>query len=619
MKKISRILIVLFIIISGIYAKATTVNAAASNGDLINGKYVDGPYYVMHEKSNGSHMWGKSQFLIRSTDGQFVYCVQPFVSIKENNSYDVATEDIASILKLSQESWDKIAKIAYYGYKYNFNGYDHTSEKWYAATQMLIWKIADPSIESYFTDTNKGKRNDSILEKEQQEIMKLVDNHLLLPQFDNLPDTISVNQTITITDKRNVLENFSIDNVQNASVHKDANSLTIKAENVGSVSFNICNMGNIYGNPIQLYYAVDSQNAIRRGDLDPIIMKINFKVNSQGKIQIYKSGQNLNLSNGSFYYDKKNLENIKFIIKANEDIYSVDGTYKYYSKNDVVDEIITNKDGYAVTKLLPLGKYIVEESETQNGYILDKSKYEVELVEDEEKSSIVYADISLFNYLKKGKLEFTKTDLTTGKVIPNTKIEIYTYNDELIYSGLTDVNGKVIIDNLPVGKFYIIEKNPASGYKINDEKVYFEITEDGEIVKANMTNEKIKSTIKIHKIDEDNNSLKGVLIGIYDLNDNLIYSGLTDDEGYLEYELEYGRYYFQEISPLKGYELNTEKVFFEITKDGDYIQYTLINKFKPIKVPITELNDNSLLFNFAFIVFTILGCLICKKIKYENQ
>ena len=44
-------------------------------------------------------------------------------SIKENNSYDVATEDIASILKLSQESWDKIAKIAYYGYKYNFNGY----------------------------------------------------------------------------------------------------------------------------------------------------------------------------------------------------------------------------------------------------------------------------------------------------------------------------------------------------------------------------------------------------------------------------------------------------------------------------------------------------------------
>ena len=348
-------------------------------------------------------------------------------------------------------------------------------------------------------------------------------------------------------------------------------------------------------------------------------MKINFKVNSQGKIQIYKSGQNLNLSNGSFYYDKKNLENIKFIIKANEDIYSVDGTYKYYSKNDVVDEIITNKDGYAVTKLLPLGKYIVEESETQNGYILDKSKYEVELVEDDEKSSIVYADISLFNYLKKGKLEFTKTDLTTGKVIPNTKIEIYTYNDELIYSGLTDVNGKVIIDNLFVGKFYIIEKDPASGYKINDEKVYFEITEDGEIVKANMTNEKIKSTIKIHKIDEDNNSLKGVLIGIYDLNDNLIYSGLTDDEGYLEYELEYGRYYFQEISPLKGYELNTEKVFFEITKDGDYIQYTLINKFKPIKVPITELNDNSLLFNFAFIVFTILGCLICKKIKYENQ
>ena len=39
---------------------------------------------------------------------------------------------------------------------------------------------------------------------------------------------------------------------------------------------------------------------------------------------------------------------------------------------------------------------------------------------------------------------------------------------------------------------YIIEKMPSTGYQITDEKIYFEITSDGEVIKAHMTNEKIK-------------------------------------------------------------------------------------------------------------------------------
>ena len=56
---------------------------------------------------------------------------------------------------------------------------------------------------------------------------------------------------------------------------------------------------------------------------------------------------------------------------------------------------------------------------------------------------------------------------------------------------ITQEDGKIVVDNLFVGKFYIIEKNPASGYQYSEEKVFFEIKENGEIVKANMTNEQI--------------------------------------------------------------------------------------------------------------------------------
>ena len=67
----------------------------------------------------------------------------------------------------------------------------------------------------------------------------------------------------------------------------------------------------------------------------------------------------------------------------------------------------------------------------------------------------------------------------------------------MIYSGKTDENGKIVIKELAVGKYYIVEENPIEGYVSSDEKVLFEIKENGEIVKAKMTNKKISSTLKI--------------------------------------------------------------------------------------------------------------------------
>ena len=87
-------------------------------------------------------------------------------------------------------------------------------------------------------------------------------------------------------------------------------------------------------------------------------------------------------------------------------------------------------------------------------------------------------------------MEFTKTDVA-GEPLPNTKIEIFTENDEKIFEGYTDENGKIVIKDLPVGKFYILESEAPEGYILNDEKQWFEIKEDGEIVKSTMINEKI--------------------------------------------------------------------------------------------------------------------------------
>ena len=190
--KLLKLFLFLIIGISS-FARITNVSAAATSGDIITGKTVSGgPFYVVHNKGNGHRMWLTEKFIVRSSDGAFVYCVHPYVTIKQDNIYNVTTEDYASVLNISQDTWSTISKIAYYGYQYKDSTHDHSAEKWYAAAQMLIWNKVNPSIDSYFTNTLDGTRNDNILKAEQNEIMDLVNNHNKKPSFSNMPSEMVI-------------------------------------------------------------------------------------------------------------------------------------------------------------------------------------------------------------------------------------------------------------------------------------------------------------------------------------------------------------------------------------------------------------------------------------------
>ena len=77
-----------------------------------------------------------------------------------------------------------------------------------------------------------------------------------------------------------------------------------------------------------------------------------------------------------------------------------------------------------------------------------------------------------------------------SKIIPNTTIEIYNETDELLFTKKTDENGMVTIENLPIGKYYVLEKETASeDYVLNTEKIYFEISENESVAKIEMINE----------------------------------------------------------------------------------------------------------------------------------
>ncbi len=221
-----------------------------------------------------------------------------------------------------------------------------------------------------------------------------------------------------------------------------------------------------------------------------------------GSVEINKYGENYHYIDNDIIYEKEPLHAIEFSI--------------YDINDNLIDQIVTDNNGYTKYDNLPLGKYYIVENTSLDKYVIDNMKHYFEIKKDDNKA--INVKLVINNYLKKGHLDFTKEDLVTSEGIPNTIIEIYDASDHLLFTRETDELGKVVINELPLGKYYIIEKEANSLYLLTNEKVFFEIKENGEIVKAKMTNERIEIPVPKTRTNEDiiAHSMFGIifLIGI---------------------------------------------------------------------------------------------------------
>ena len=331
-------------------------------------------------------------------------------------------------------------------------------------------------------------------------------------------------------------------------------------------------------NPLK--FSINENSNIQTTEDFDAILELKFTNQEvKGKIELHKKGEQVVIEDGKFTYKDIPLPNVTFGL--------------YDANGNLIGEYKTDSKGNLVIEGLKLGKYTLKELKTLNGYVLDKNVYTFELIYKDQYTPVVTKTFNLKNKLKKSDLEFTKTDLTTGKGIKDTKVKVYTEDDKLVFTGITDKNGKIVIKNLFVGKFYIVETEAATGYRLSDEKVYFEITEDGKVVKANMTNEKIKGTLEFTKQDLSNDeALPNTLIEVYNAEtDELVFSGRTDKDGKIVIkDLEYGKYYILEKEAPEGYTLNDEKMYFEILEDGKVVKANMKDE-KIVEVPDTFKND----------------------------
>lgn len=307
----------------------------------------------------------------------------------------------------------------------------------------------------------------------------------------------------------------------------------------------------------------------------------------KGKLVIHKSGETLKSFKKDFVYEETSLEGAEFEIYAAEDIFTPDhqvdeqgNRHVIYAKDTLVKTVTTDKNGEAVIKDLPLGKYRVKETKAPSGFALNPDSQEVSFIYKDQNTPEIEEKLEFSNERQKVELSVEKQDAETGKALKGATFGLY--NKEAISSGdkvivkadtllqeiTSNEKGKAAFTlDLPLGRYYVKELQAPAGYVSSDEILEFDATYQGQDVKTIKLKSVKKNqpiTVEVTKADiTTGTELDGASMSVLDKDGNVIDSWTSvKDSPHVIKRLQVGKTYIlrEELAPY-GYLRATDVEF----------------------------------------------------------
>ncbi|PEP99894.1 hypothetical protein CN587_29225, partial [Bacillus wiedmannii] len=307
------------------------------------------------------------------------------------------------------------------------------------------------------------------------------------------------------------------------------------------------------------------------------------------------------VENGQFKLLKKDSESGQLLPGAKFDVIDKDG--------NVIETIITDGKGEALSKQLPVGTYTLQEVEAPKGYELSSSLVHVDVAANK----TVTVDVLNKKIVEKatGQFEIVKVDAEDkAKVLSDAEFEVYK-DGKKVETLRTDKTGKVTSKKLEPGTYTLKETKAPQGYTLLKEEIEV-VVEANKVVQVQVENAKELGSLQVIKKDaESGKVLEGAEFRLKNENGQLVGEAeTTNKDGVVQFEnLVPGKYTLEETKAPEGYKAVEVKVEVNIVANEVAKQEVLNEKVKEkIKgqVEITKVDATDTNKKLAGAVFEIL-------------
>jgi len=331
------------------------------------------------------------------------------------------------------------------------------------------------------------------------------------------------------------------------------------------------------------------------------------------------------------------LDNKKYVEQVTT--YPVTTTHKSY---------FTDSQGYLIMpKNLKIGHYRIEEVNAPEGYTINKNYVEIAVdantayqMDSESGDAIITVDYE--NHPVKGKLTiYKKGEMLTGfkkdfvyeeRYLKGASFNVYAAEniytpdyqkdengnrqlihakDALVTTVTTGEDGKAVVDNLPLGSYYVVEKTAPEGFVLNHDRsevAFVYADQDTPVIEQEVTvgDDRQKVAIKVEKQDAENGAtVAGAVFGIYNKEDikadgkvivkadTLLQEMTSDNDGLAActLDLPLGQYCVKELKAPAGFVSSDEVLNLDASYQGQdvkTVKMKTVKKNQPTTVEITK-------------------------------
>ncbi|WP_353706451.1 SpaA isopeptide-forming pilin-related protein [Bacillus cereus group sp. MS39] len=251
------------------------------------------------------------------------------------------------------------------------------------------------------------------------------------------------------------------------------------------------------------------------------------------------------VENGQFKLLKKDSESGQLLPGAKFDVIDKDG--------NVIETIITDGKGEALSTQLPVGTYTLKEVEAPKGYELTSSLVHVDVAANK----TVTVDVLNKKIVEKatGQFEIVKVDAEDkAKVLSDAEFEVYK-DGKKVETLRTDKTGKVTSKKLEPGTYTLKETKAPQGYTLLKEEIEV-VVEANKVVQVQVENAKELGSLQVIKKDaESGKVLEGAEFKLKNETGQVVGEAkTTNKDGIVKFEnLVPGKYTLEETKAPEGY------------------------------------------------------------------